>query len=518
MAEIPIIAVLLVIGLLAVVVGITIFSTRFTRTTSDFYVAGEEISVFQNASAISGDYLSAASFLGVAGAVFLNGFDGILYAYGFFLGYVLLLMFIAGQLKKFGEYTIPDFVEGRFHTKTGRLIAIVCVIMISLFYAAPQMLGVGNVLGLLLGIPYTAAVIGAGVVITLYVAFGGMKGTTLNQVIQFWVLFTAMGLLTVIAFGKGFSYSEILQTLSTRSGEITLPGGITQMFNGAEWTSPNGWLSFKDTMSLLIALCFGTAGLPHILVRFYTNPSGAKAKWTVIGVLILIGSFYIISPYVGTAMRYIMVEKSHLLKEYMANALAKNGKNLAVPISAFIFGGQTLLGITIAGAVAAVLSTVSGLLMSLTSALGHDLYTSLINPDASEEQQVKVAKGSTLIMGAIVTTLGVAVQGQQIAVLVGLAFALAASTFFPILALGIWWKRATTKGAIAGMLTGLLSSFILIFLKDAFPPILQFNNPAMLTMALAIVVNVGVSLVDGKIPADVNDFMELVHGPEEEAA
>lgn len=516
MAEIPIVAVLLVAGMVVFSIGVTIFSSRLTRTSSDYYVASGDVSIFQNASAISGNYLSAASFLGVAGITFLQGYDGILYAYGFFLGFVVLLTFIAGPLKKFGQYTIPDFVGERFHTKNGRIIGIFCVIAISLFYSASQMVGTGDVLNLLLGIPYNAAVIGAGVIITLYVAFGGMKGTTLNQVVQFWVLLGAMLILAGMAFGQGFSYSEILDTLAGAKGNFALPGGLTESFDGPSWTSPHGWLSYKDTISLLIALSFGTAGLPHILARFYTNPSGEKAKWSVIGVLIFVGVFYIISPYVGTVARYIMLEKTNLLNANLAQQLTEQGKNLAVPILGFIQGGQPLLGLTIAGAIAAILATISGLLITLTSALGHDLYTSLINPNASEEKQVKVGKIVTLIVGALVTIIGIAAQGRQVAVLVGLAFCVAASTFFPVLALGIWWKRATTKGAISGMLTGLFSSCILIFFKDAFPAILQFENPALLSMSLAFAVNVIVSLADGQIPADTNEFMELVHGPEEE--
>ncbi|MCK8817919.1 cation acetate symporter [Natroniella sulfidigena] len=517
MTELPILAIVLVAAMVLFSVGVTIFTTRMTRTSSDYYIAGEGVSVFQNSAAISGNYLSAASFLGVAGATFLHGYDGVLYAYGFFLGYVLLLAFIAGPLKKFGQYTIPDFVAARFHSKRARIMGIICVITISMFYTAPQMVGAGDVLSLLLGIPYNTGVIASGIIITIYVAFGGMKGTTLNQVVQFFVLFGAIIVLAALAMGRGVGYGEMLDTLAAAEGSFALPGGESFDFAGGAWTAPHNWLDFTDTMSLLVGLCFGTAGLPHILARFYTNPTSAKAKWSVMGVLIFIGLFYIAAPYVGTVARYTMIEHGEALTPYMSSSLVERGNNLAVPIMGDFYGGQAMLGLTIAGAVAAILATVSGLLITLTSALAHDLYISLINPNASEEQQVLTGKIVTLIIGVLVTIIGIMAEGAQVAFLVGLGFAVAASTFFPVLALGIWWKRATANGAIAGMLVGLITSVGLIFFADFLPSFLHLQNPGLVSLPLAVIANVVVSLIDDKIPADVNEFMELVHGPEEKA-
>jgi cation/acetate symporter len=520
MTEVPIISVVLVVLLLAFTIGITFLVKKQTKTSADFYLAGGKIGVFQNASAISGDYLSAASFLGVAGAVFMAGYDGVLYAFGFFLGYVLLLFFIASPLKKFGQYTIPDFVAGRFNSKAGRLVGILCVLMISLFYLAPQMLGVGKVIGLLLGVPYMWAVIGAGVVITFYVAIGGMKGTTFNQILQFWILLTAVALIAVFALGQGLGYSKVLDGIASFSGPIEGSGQYTTdgkdvEFDGAKWVAPGMSYDFKNAFSLLIALCLGTAGLPHILVRFYTNPSGAKAKWTVIYVLFFIGAFYIISPYVGAVTRYIILTNPGL-SEGMLQNLVLNGKNLAVPVAGEFFGGQVLLGIAIAGAAAAVLSTVAGLLIACAAALGHDLYTHLVNPNSTEEQRVRVGKLSTFIMGFVTIGLGLLVENMQIAVLVGLAFSIAASTVFPVLFLGIWWKRCTEKGAIAGMIVGLIASFILIIFTSSLPSFLQFSNPALISVPLVFLTIYLVSIFDGKVPANVNEFMKLVHGPMKE--
>jgi cation/acetate symporter len=518
--NIPIISVVLVVLLLAFTIGVTFVVKKQTKTSADFYLAGGKIGVFQNASAISGDYLSAASFLGVAGAVFAAGYDGVLYAFGFFLGYVVLLFFIASPLKKFGQYTIPDFVSGRFNSRIGRLVGLFCVLMISLFYLAPQMLGVGKVLGLLLGIDYTTAVISAAVVITFYVALGGMKGTTLNQIIQFWVLLTAVGLIAVFALGNGYGYSKVLEEIGSYNGAIEGTAQFTEtgkdiIFNGASWLAPGMNYDFKNAFSLLIALCLGTAGLPHILVRFYTNPSGSKAKWTVVYVLFFIGAFYIMAPYVGAVGRYLLVTNPGL-SDGMLKFLVTNGNNLVLPVSGEFFGGQVLLGVAIAGAAAAVLSTVAGLLIACASALGHDLYTHLINPKATESQRVRVAKVSTFIMGAVTIFLGLLVENLQIAVLVGLAFTVAASTVFPVLFLGIWWKRCTEKGAIAGMIVGLVSSFILILFRDAMPSFLSYANPALITVPLVFLTIYIVSLVDGEIPENVNEFMKLVHGPVKE--
>jgi cation/acetate symporter len=520
MTEIPIVSVVLVLLLLAFTIGITIVVKKQTQTSADFYLAGGKIGVFQNASAISGDYLSAASFLGVAGAVFMSGYDGVLFAFGFFLGYVLLLFFIASPLKKFGQYTIPDFVAGRFNSKRGRLVGIICVLMISLFYLAPQMLGVGKVIGLLLGVPYMWAVISAGVVITFYVALGGMKGTTFNQIIQFWILLMAVAIIAVFALGQGYGYSKILDEIGSFSGPIAGTGEFTEdgkdvTFDGAKWVAPGMSYDFKNAFSLLIALCLGTAGLPHILVRFYTNPSGAKAKWTVIYVLFFIGAFYIISPYVGAVARYILLTNPGL-SEGMLSQLITNGKNLAVPVTGSFFGGEVLLGIAIAGAAAAVLSTVAGLLIACASALGHDLYTHLINPTATEAQKVRVGKISTFIMGGVTIILGLLVENLQIAVLVGLAFSIAASTVFPVLFIGIWWKRCTEKGAIAGMIVGLIASFILIIFPQHLPSFLQYSNPALISVPLVFLTIYFVSIADGKVPANVNEFMKLVHGPMKE--
>lgn len=406
-------------------------------------MAGGKAEAFPTASAMSGDYLSAASFLGVAGIVFSQGFDGVWYAFGFFVGFIFLLMFIATPLKKFGQYTIPDFVAHRFDSSKARFIGVICVLTIILFYIAPQMLGVGKVLALFLNLEYKTAVLSAIVLITLYVMVGGMKGTTVNQVIQFWLMATAILTVSIVALSKGMTYPIVLEGIAKFKG--TIPG-TDQFFDGSKWVNPGGWLSLRDSVSLLFALCFGTAGLPHILVRFYTCKSGPTAKWIVVLLLFFIGGFYIASPYVGAVIRYILIDGGMVNLSHLVGALMTDGKNLVIPVAGEYFGGEILLGLVVAGAIAAVLSTVAGLLLTASGALGHDVYTTVINPKATEEQRVRAGKISVIIMGVIAGALGLLVENMQIAVLVGLAFAVAGSTFFPVLFLGIWWKGMTKKG------------------------------------------------------------------------
>ncbi len=501
----------LLLGLvLLVLTGIVAWNLRkHQRTASEYYLAGRKVTVLQNASAISGDYLSAASFLGVAGLAFLYGFAALHYAYGFFLGFAVVLFFIAGPLRKFGHYTIPDFVAGRLHTKTGRAVAVFCVLVISLLYAAPQMLGAGKIMLILLGVPYEAGIAVVALTITFYVVLGGMRATTINQVIQFWVALVAIFAVALSIVGDGnLTYGEVLAGLRAAEGEGS--AGLDALTSH----------SLPATLSLLVALVLGTAGLPHILVRLYTNPDRARARWSVLLVLMLIGSFYLVAPYIGFVVRYLVVAPTGPggggFSQPLLEWLALDGKNLAVPAAALHFGGSFGLGLVVAGALSAVLSTVAGLLVVTSAALGHDLYYTLYNPQANERTRVLVARGSTVVMGLVMLMVGLAVEHMQIAVLVGLAFAVSASTLFPVLVAGIWWRGLTAKGAVAGMTVGLVSSLALIFGHGLLPTWLQWENPGGITVPLAFLALWLVSRLDGKVPEDVDRFMVVVHGNREE--
>ena len=518
--QVPVTA-LVLIGLMLLFTVITTWMFRIQKTSADYYLAGRKVNSFINASAISSDYLSAASFLGVAGIAFLKGFDGIIYALGFFVGYIALLLFMASPLRKFGKYTVPDFVSERFHSKGARVLGVIGVLFISLFYMAPQMLGAGKVMGLLLGMTYQTAIVVIALIITTYVAVGGMKGTTINQLVQFWILFGSMFLLAFIPFVlKGYTYTDVVNFLQSFNG----PEPVTnKVFVGSAYVKPGYWLTnLKDTLSLLLALMFGTAGLPHILVRFYTAPDGKAARRTVIYVLFLIGLFYIMSPYVGHVVRYVFMRSSELgLDPHLTKWLADNGKNLAVPVAGSYFGGQILLGIVVAGAFAAILSTVAGLIIACAGAIGHDLVVNIFNPDMPEQQRVKIARMASIGIGLLGIPLGFAAEKMQIAVLVGLAFAIAASTFFPVLVMGIWWPKMTKNGAIAGLLTGIVGSFIMILGKSYLPAMLQFKNPGgfvMLLTFLAIYIFSKLEYAAKKedaLPPDVEQVMAVLHGPEQ---
>lgn len=516
--EIPITA-LVLIGLMLAFTVVTTWMFRIQKTSADYYLAGRKVNSFINASAISSDYLSAASFLGVAGVAFLFGFDGIIYALGFFTGYIALLLFLASPLRKFGRYTVPDFVSERFHSKTARILGVIGVLFVSLFYMAPQLLGAGKVMGLLLGMEYRSAIIAISIIITIYVAVGGMKGTTINQLVQFWILFGAMFLLAFIPFVmKGYSYTDVVNFISSFKGAG--PGG--KVFDGAAYTSPAYWLTnLKDTISLLLALMFGTAGLPHILVRFYTAPDGKAARRTVIYVLLLIGAFYILSPYVGHVVRYAYLQGEQLgISPHLMQWLAENGKNLAVPVAGSYFGGQILLGIVVAGAFAAILSTVAGLIIACAGAIGHDLVVNVFNPDMPERTRVTIARVASLGIGLLGIPLGFMVENMQIAILVGLAFAIAASTFFPVLVMGVWWPKMTRGGAIAGLLTGIVGSFAMILGKEMLPTVLQFKNPGGFVMILTFAAIYIVSKMEvaskgeDALPHDIEEVMTVLHGPE----
>lgn len=511
---------LFLIGCMLTFTIVTTFMFRMQKTSADYYLAGRKVNSFINASAISSDYLSAASFLGVAGVAFLFGFDGIIYALGFFVGYIALLLFLASPLRKFGRYTVPDFVSERFHSKKARILGVIGVLFVSLFYMAPQMLGAGKVMGLLLNIDYSTSIVIIACIITFYVTVGGMKATTVNQLVQFWILFGAMFLLAFIPFMiKGYTYTDVVNFIATFKGPEPESGKI---FDGAAYTSPAYWLTnLKDTLSLLLALMFGTAGLPHILVRFYTAPDGKAARKTVIYVLLLIGMFYILSPYVGHVVRYAYLQGDALgVSPHLMKWLAANGKNLAVPVAGSHFGGQILLGIVVAGAFAAILSTVAGLIIACSGAIGHDLVVNVFNPNMPERSRVKVARISSVIVGLLGIPLGFWAENMQIAILVGLAFAIAASTFFPVLVMGVWWPKMTKGGACAGLITGIVGSFFMILGKGMLPTFLQFKNPGGFVMILTFIAIYVVSKMEysskgeDALPHDTTEVMAILHGPE----
>ncbi len=717
----------------AITVAATIFmgfwSARRSKTASDFFVAGRSVSVGWNASAISGEYLSAASFMGVAGMVMSSGYDALWYPVCYACGYLFLLLFIAGPLRRFGAYTIPDFAEGRYDSPIFRKIAVIFVMFIGFFYTMPQMKGAGTTLAYIFpGLPYWVGVALVGAVITLNVALGGMKGITLVQAFQYWIkLFAICVPIFVLMSVYGHYGKQLVENLPTKSinskaiedyfiaipsikmefggrepvsnlinstlevfnskttfplgqlpfdeamqrygiwdgnaKRIIYPSSFTNLvvsfggpemknrgqhlealqrvllknnirmvrsaeniyavplsdfpkeFSGlrkplpekapadAKWISPFGPLTTKAaakaglkaeeqkpfsllyTYSLIIALVCGTAGLPHILVRFYTNPDGVAAKRTTMWVMILIGVFYVFPPVFGVMGRNLLpelylgagskgtdkvvLELPRILNERGAHAsgvpsdASRGGlrstnlksdeqesgatpdstrETRVLPNKKGIPWGSILSGITCAGAFAAFMSTFSGLLVSMTGALAHDVYGRILRPKSTPEQRMRMFKFGAVLIGAVAILLGMQVEQLEINFMVGQAFAIAAASYFPLLFMSVWWRGMTQKGAATGMLTGgllalagiTLTSVSDIALKNsvtkgipnsmqaletfwiAHPAIrIMCEQPAIWAVPLAITLMIVVSKLTRKdIPSDVRMKMLVLHAPE----
>ncbi len=560
----------------AITVAITIWmgfrSAKTSKSASDFFVAGRSVSVGWNASAISGEYLSAASFMGIAGMVMLSGYDALWYPVCYACGYLFLLLFIAGPLRRFGAYTIPDFAEGRYDSPVFRKIAVCFVLFIGFFYTMPQMKGAGTTLAYIFpGLPYWVGVLVVGVVITLNVALGGMKGITLVQAVQYWIKMFAISvpvfvLLSVYGgYGKNLSLNDsdvvrsapaLVQTVETMKPErVALPEKAPK---DEAWIAPFGPLTTKAakaaglsdqearpysllyTFSLIVALVCGTAGLPHILVRFYTNPDGIAAKKTTMWVMILIGVFYVFPPIFGVLGR-------NFLPELYAATGSKGPDKVVLELPILIrekYGmlGSILSGITCAGAFAAFMSTFSGLLVSMTGALAHDVYGRMLRPNSTPEDRMKMFKWCAIFVGGISVLLGSMVEPLEINFMVGQAFAIAAASYFPLLFMSVWWRGMTMKGAATGMLTGGLCALISAALVNASTlavdkgpmgklfvsfvgindfwkahPLLRIlcEQPAIWSVPLSIGLMIVISKATRKtIPLDIRMKMLVLHAPE----
>lgn len=637
--NIPLLFVILV-TLATVILGI--YATRRARTASDFFVAGRSVGVTMNASAISGEYLSAASFMGIAGLVMKFGYDALWYPVGYAAGYLFLLLFIAGPLRRFGAYTIPDFAQGRFDSPEFRKVAVAFVLFIGFFYTMPQMKGAGVTMAAILNWKYWVGIVIVGSVITFNVAIGGMKGITLVQAFQYWAKLFAISVPVFVLMSVFGGYNSNLQKIregaatpvlanpkvvtikgaaaapanvmkfTAASTDLVLPEGgkVTANWSAAivdrlsragqhpvpvlyesrdgkeiralqpkeevelkpgtlhlrnfsltnpkdllplklelafsepakvevpagvavpnapkngAWSQPYGPMTTKYgypvlyTYSLIIALVCGTAGLPHILVRFYTNPDGRAAKRTTSWVMVMLGIFYVFTPIWGAMGRVAMPEL------YATNGTDSGVIKLPTMLANGTLG-QILSGVTSAGAFAAFMSTFSGLLVSMSGAFAHDIYGKMLRPKSTPQDQVRAFKVAAVVVGALSMLLGLMAETFDIATMVGWAFAIGAASYFPLLLLGSWWRGLTKYGAGAGMLLGGLLSLLAIVtnmmldkkvLSWDLPPLMRslMEQPAIWGVPLSIVTMVVVSkLTATSIPADVDAKMLRLHAPEE---
>jgi cation/acetate symporter len=476
---------------------ITWFAARKTRSTQDFYAAGRSISAMQNGFALAGDYMSAASFLGIAGLVALSGFDGLIYSIGFLVGWPVVVCLIAEPLRNLGKFTFSDVVAFRLRQAPVRTAAAAGSLAVVAFYLIAQMVGAGNLIRLLFGLSYETAVVIVGVVMLAYVLFGGMIATTWVQIVKAVLLLTGALLLAILVLMK-FSFNPL-----ALFAEATRQYGDGVLAPGRFVSDP------VDGISLGLALMFGTAGLPHILMRFYTVPDARTARISVAYATAAIGAFYLLTFILGFGAM-VLVGQAGI-------RAVDAGGNMAAPLLAQAVGGQAFLGFISAVAFATILAVVAGLTLAGAAALSHDIYVHVFRGGAATEtEQLRVARGATIFLAVVSIVLGIVFKGQNVAYMVGLAFAIAASANFPALVLSMFWRGFTTRGAQVSILCGTISTLLLIYLSPTIQIDLMkhssayfpYRNPGLFTIPLSFIVGILTSLAVPE-PAAAEGFARL---------
>ena len=461
------------------IIGLTMYVTyraaKQTASAADFYAAGRSVTGVQNGWAIAGDYLSAASFLGIAGLISLYGYDGFMYSVGWLMAYITVLLVIAEPCRNIGKYTLGDILAFRNNPKAAKVVAAISTVTVSTFYLTAQMVGGGVLVKTLVGIEYEVSVITVGILMLTYVVFGGMKATTWVQIIKAILLVTASVLLVLLTWGQyGFSFPGFLDGVindpKVQAQVAKLIGdaatNMTPAELGQRFLEPGLYLKNPiDQISLGMALVLGTAGMPHILMRFFTVPTAQDARTSVIWAMAIIGGFYVMTIFLGMGSA-INVGPANII------ALDKGG-NMAAPLLAQFVGGgpDSLLGnlflaFVSAVAFATIVAVVAGLVLASASAMSHDLYVGVFRgEDATAKEQITAARVATGIVGALAIYVGIAAKGQNVAHLVALAFAVAASSNLPAVFLTLYWKKANTYGVVSGMLAGAISAILLVMLS-----------------------------------------------------
>ena len=462
-------------SIILLTMSITWWASKRVKSTADFYAAGNSISGLQNGWAIAGDYLSAASFLGIAGLISLYGYDGFMYSVGFLMGYIAVLLVIAEPCRNIGKYTLGDILAFRNDPKKARIIAAISTITVSIFYLTAQMVGGGVLVKTLIGIDYEVSVIIVGVLMLAYVVFGGMVATTWVQIVKAVLLVIAsLVLVTLVWIPYGFSLPAFLQGVvddpKIQVQVVKLLGAAANNMSpqelGQRFLEPGLFLKDPiDQISLGMALVFGTAGLPHILMRFFTVPNAQEARKSVVWAMAIIGGFYVLTLFLGFGAAM------HVGPEIIGGI--DKGGNMAAPLLAQYLGGgeNSLLGnfmlaFVAAVAFATIVAVVAGLVLASASAIAHDLYVNVIkHGDATQAQQIKAARVASIGVGIVAIIIGILAKGQNVAHLVGMAFAVAASGNLPAVFLTLYWKRCNTTGVVMGMLIGAGAAILLVLVS-----------------------------------------------------
>ena len=474
------------LGFVLVTLGVTYWAARRSRGDVAYFAAGRRITAWQNGLAVAGDYMSAASFLGIAGMIAFNGYDGFMYSVGWLVAYLTVLLIVAEPLRNAGKYTMADLLAYRLNARPVRAVASLSTLTVSTFYMIAQMVGAGALVKLLLpGVSYEIAVSGVGVLMIVYVVFGGMLATTWVQIIKAVLLMSGSIFLSILVMNHfGFSFRAFFDAISHVTWTNSDGAVVTRDFfqPGLLFKPPWGAI---DLISLGLALIFGTAGLPHILVRFYTVPDARTARHSVVWAMVLIGVFYIMTTFLGFGAATILTP-GHISIE-----------NMSAPLLAKALGGEIFFAFISAVAFATILAVVAGLTISASTSFAHDFYTNVIHHGRERRpgEEVRVARYTACVVGAVAILLAIRLQTANVAFLVGLAFAVAASANLPVIVFSIFWRRFNTTGAVVGLLVGLTSSIVLIMISPSVmgmdakalihgQPIFPLKNPGILSIPL----------------------------------
>ena len=491
------------LAFVAATLVITYFSARKSSGASAYFAAGRRITGWQNGLAVAGDYMSAASFLGIAGMIAMNGYDGFMYSVGFLVAYLTVLYIVAEPLRNSGKYTMADMLAYRLSPKPVRAAASLSTLTVSVFYMIAQMVGAGVLVRQLIpGVSYEVAVVGVGVLMVVYVVFGGMLATTWVQIIKAVLLMSGSIFLSVLVLREyHFDLREFFTRLTAIESTASDGTKVVRNFLTPGLIFKNPW----DQISLGMALLFGTAGLPHILIRFYTVPDAKTARSSVVWAMAIIGLFYIMTTFFGFGAASLMGP------DYVQ---ANGGTNMAAPELARKLGGEVFFAFISAVAFATILAVVAGLTISASTSFAHDFFTNVIHHGKEHRpgQEVLVARIAAFVVGALAIVIAIILgPSVNVAFLVGLAFAVAASANLPVMLFSIFWKRFNTNGAVVGLLVGLASSILLILISPDFMgenAIFPLKNPALLSIPIGFLAAIIGTLLSKEVPSE-DKFVEL---------